>query len=563
MKKNILIYIRTVCFVSLVTVMGPVCAAGANGTTPDAGSVLKDIERNQEKKQLDLPKPDDLEVKQKKDKVGPKIKIKSFEFKGNDNVTTEELEGLIRKYIGQELSTDDIQELSTILNAYYRTKGWLSDITLPDQDVTDGVIRFNIVEAKFGGVSMALGEQETNFYVNPNIVKGIINGHLGSDKALNLKRLDRALLIANDLPGVAVNGVLQAGKKSGETDVAITLKNKSRTSAVISSDNYGASSTGRARAVLDLTYGSPLKIGDKVNLSLLKSEGVDYGRIAYNAPVSNNGLTVGVNASFLQYEVVARQLNSTQARGSSKSVGLEGRYPVVRTKQTNLYASSNFDHRNFRNKSTAATADYDINTLAFGLVGDHFDQWILNGAQNNGSLQLTRGNNLNKVTDGSQGNFTKLNWAYNRNQFLMPNYTLNIRTSGQFANKNLDSSQKFFIGGVNGVRAYPAAEGSGSSGYLASLELKRDLPKNFALSGFYDLGHVKQSQENHNETLGPNNLTYKGFGAQLSWQGPYQSTFSGVIARRIGDNPNPTTTGNDQDGTKKLNVIWLNGAIVF
>ena len=563
MKKNILFHIKTVCIVSLVTVMGPVYAAVADGTTPDAGSVLRDIERNQEKKQLDLPKTEDLELKQKKDKVGPKVKIKSFEFKGNDNVTTEELEGLIRKYIGQELSTDDIQELATILNAYYRTKGWLSDITLPDQDVTDGVIRFNIVEAKFGGVSMALGEQEASFYVNPNIVKGIINGHLGSDKALNLKRLDRALLIANDLPGVAVNGILQAGKKSGETDVAITIKNKPRLTAVVSSDNYGATSTGRARALLDITYGSPFRIGDKVNLSLLKSEGVDYGRIAYNAPVGNNGLTLGVNASFLQYEVVASHLNSTQSRGFSKSVGLEGRYPVLRTKQTNLYATSNLDHKNFKNKSTSPTVEYDVNTFALGLVGDHFDQWVLNGAQNNASLQLTRGNNLKNTIDGSRGNFTKLNWAFNRNQFLIPNYTFNLRTSGQFTDNNLDSSQKFYIGGVSGVRAYPTSEGSGSSGYLASLELKRDLPMNFAVSGFYDLGHVKQSHQNHDSTLGPNTLTYKGVGAQLSWQGPYQSSFSGVIARRIGDNPNPTVTGNDQDGTKRTNVIWVNGAIVF
>lgn len=561
MKKNTLFI--TISSLTITLLSSVNLAYAGTAASPDAGSVLKEIERNQEKKQLDLPKAEDLELKQKKDKVGPKVKIKSFEFKGNDNVTTEELEGLIHKYIGQELSTDDIQELTTILNAYYRTKGWLSDITLPDQDVTDGVIRFNIVEAKFGGVSMALGEQESSFYVNPNVVKGIIDGHLGSDKALNLKQLDRALLIANDLPGVAVNGVLQAGKKSGETDVAITIKNKPRLTAVVSSDNYGAKSTGRARALLDLTYSSPFKIGDKVNLSLLKSEGVDYGRITYNAPVGNNGLTLGVNASFLQYEVISSQLNSTQSRGFSKSLGFEGRYPVLRTKQTNLYATTNLDHKNFKNKSTSPTVEYDVNTFALGLVGDHFDQWVLNGAQNNASLQLTRGNNLKNTTDGSQGNFTKLNWAFSRNQFLIPNYTFNLKTSGQFADNNLDSSQKFYIGGASGVRAYPTSEGSGSSGYLASLELKRDLPMNFALSGFYDLGHVKQSQENHDLTLGPNNLTYKGIGAQLSWQGPYQSIFSGVIARRIGDNPNPTVAGNDQDGTKRTNVIWVNGAIVF
>lgn len=555
----------------LVAIMSSMSAAYAatNQPAPDAGTVLKDIERNQEKKQLDLPKTDEG-IKGKKEKTGTKVKIKSFEFKGNDSVTTEELEKVVAKYIGQELTVDDLQELPVILNAYYREKGWLSDITLPNQDVTNGIVRFNVVEAKFGGADLALQPQDSGYYVNPSIVKGIVDSHMGSDKKLNLKALDRALLIANDLPGVSVKGVLQAGKKSGETDVAVSIKNKPRFTSVVSTDNYGARSTGRARLLGDFTYSSPLRLGDKLNLSLLKTEGVEYGRLSYNVPFGNNGLTVGVNGSFLQYEVVSRDLGkSSHVRGFSKSAGLEARYPVIRTQSTNLYANTNYDFKHFKNKSDVleSQSEYNVNTFTIGLTGDHFDQFILNGASNNASLQLTSGNNQKNTSDGSHGRFNKLNWNYNRNQFVITNYTLNLRASGQFSDSNLDSSQKFYIGGASGVRAYPSSEGSGSSGYLVNLELKRDLPMNFAVSGFYDIGHVKQFEDLGSNTSligqGGNVATYKGVGAQLSWQGPYQSSFSGIVARRIGENPNPTSTGNDQDGTKRSNVVWVNGAIVF
>jgi len=555
----------------LVAIMSSMSAAYAatNQPAPDAGTVLKDIERNQEKKQLDLPKTDEG-IKGKKEKTGTKVKIKSFEFKGNDSVTTEELEKVVAKYIGQELTVDDLQELPVILNAYYREKGWLSDITLPNQDVTNGIVRFNVVEAKFGGADLALQPQDSGYYVNPSIVKGIVDSHMGSDKKLNLKALDRALLIANDLPGVSVKGVLQAGKKSGETDVAVSIKNKPRFTSVVSTDNYGARSTGRARLLGDFTYASPLRLGDKLNLSLLKTEGVEYGRLSYNVPFGNKGLTVGVNGSFLQYEVVSRDLGkSSHVRGFSKSAGLEARYPVIRTQSTNLYANTNYDFKHFKNKSDVleSQSEYNVNTFTIGLTGDHFDQFILNGASNNASLQLTSGNNQKNTSDGSHGRFNKLNWNYNRNQFVITNYTLNLRASGQFSDSNLDSSQKFYIGGASGVRAYPSSEGSGSSGYLVNLELKRDLPMNFAVSGFYDIGHVKQFEDLGSNTSligqGGNVATYKGVGAQLSWQGPYQSSFSGIVARRIGENPNPTSTGNDQDGTKRSNVVWVNGAIVF
>ena len=560
MKINKYSYVKSACVLTLLLGMSSAYAGAA--AKPDAGSVLKDIERNEEKKQLDLPKPDDR-VKSKKEKAGPKVKIKSFEFKGNDNVTTEELQKVISQYVGQELSVDDIEEIPTILNAYYREKGWLSDITLPNQDVTDGTVQFNVTEAKFGGVNLATEGQDSGYYVNPSIVKGIVDAHLSHDNALNLKQLDRAILIANDLSGVKVKGVLQAGQKPGETDVAVSLKNAPRITAVVSSDNYGAKSTGRARLLGDFTYVSPFHIGDKANLSLLKTEGNEYGRLSYNAPLGSKGLTVGVNGSFLQYEVVSDELkNSTQGRGFSKTVGIEARYPVIRTQQTNLYANSNLDHKHFKNKGTSPS-EYDVDTILVGLSGDHFDQWVLNGAQNNAALQLTYGNNQKATDDGSHGNFTKLNWNYSRNQFVMTNYTFIAKASGQFADNNLDSSQKFYIGGASGVRAYPSSEGSGSSGYLVNLELKRDLPMNFAVSGFYDIGHVKQYEDNPVASAGPNNLTYKGLGAQVSWQGPYNSSFSGVVARRIGDNPNPTTAGNDQDGTKRTNVIWVNGAIVF
>ena len=47
--------------------------------------------------------------------------------------------------------------------------------------------------------------------------------------------------------------------------------------------------------------------------------------------------------------------------------------------------------------------------------------------------------------------------------------------SGQMAGGNLDPSEKFYLGGSTGVRAYPSGEAGGSTGQLISLELRRQL----------------------------------------------------------------------------------------
>jgi hemolysin activation/secretion protein len=67
---------------------------------------------------------------------------------------------------------------------------------------------------------------------------------------------------------------------------------------------------------------------------------------------------------------------------------------------------------------------------------------------------------------------------------------------GQVAFKNLDSSQKFILGGPTGVRAYPVGEAPGDEGHAFTLESRFDIPfmPSWAatqLVGFLDAGWVK------------------------------------------------------------------------
>jgi hypothetical protein len=36
-----------------------------------------------------------------------------------------------------------------------------------------------------------------------------------------------------------------------------------------------------------------------------------------------------------------------------------------------------------------------------------------------------------------------------------------------------------------------------------------------------------------------------------------------MVARRLGSNPNPTSTGQDQDGSLVLNRFWLSASVPF
>jgi hemolysin activation/secretion protein len=83
-----------------------------------------------------------------------------------------------------------------------------------------------------------------------------------------------------------------------------------------------------------------------------------------------------------------------------------------------------------------------------------------------------------------------LNFGANRLQHLTAATSILLAVSGQMANKNLDSSEKFLLGGSDGVRAFPQGEGIGDTGYLCKFELHHDFIHGLQGIAFYDDGSV-------------------------------------------------------------------------
>jgi hemolysin activation/secretion protein len=110
-----------------------------------------------------------------------------------------------------------------------------------------------------------------------------------------------------------------------------------------------------------------------------------------------------------------------------------------------------------------------------------------------------------------------VSYGLNRLQSFSDAMQLWVSVAGQQASKNLDSSEKFSLGGVNGVRAYPQSEATGDEGYRATVELRRTLAANLQGTLFYDFGSVRINKN----PFGPaaaneRNLAGAGFGLNAS-----------------------------------------------
>ena len=554
-------------------------AAAEAQTTPDAGQILRQIERDLEVKPLpDLPElPSQAPVIE--ETQAELVLIKHFKFKGNHVLTETDLEVAVAPLTNRSISITELKTCTDLVAALYHQKGYLATATLPEQDITEGEVLIDIVEAVFGGVKFDGSYKKDFKRVKPQVVERYILDKSPKGLVLNQETLDRGLHLLDGLSGIKVESTLQAGEQVGTTDLLVKVKDQPLLSANVTVDNSGGRQTGRNKLTATLAVASPLGYGDALHLTALHAEGTDYGRIAYTLPVGARGLQVGVSGTYMQYNII-KEFSTQNANGYSSSVGLNAQYPLYSNKTSKLNISFDVDAKAFTNLATMGvvegkTSDYRVNVYALTLSGDRADNFLA-GAQNSASINLGGGDvnlngSLNKAADlataHTDGGFARLRWNLSRNQFLTDTISLSLIGSGQFANGNLDSSEKFYLGGVSGVRAYPTSEGSGSEGYLGVVELRKYLPRNLTISTFVDYGHVTQYVNNQdvlgNVLLTINEYDLKGYGVAMGWQGPYNMNVKATYAHRIGSNPYPTANGNDQDGSKRYNVFWLSGGVSF
>jgi hemolysin activation/secretion protein len=551
---------------SLLILMFPAIALAQ----PDAGVLLQQIEKGQPQFLPNKALPSPVELEPLSAPTGLSVTVASFQFSGNSLLSAAQLAPAVASYLNRPLGLVDLNKAAAAVAEAYRQAGWVVRAYLPQQDIKDGVVTIHIVEAVFSGALLD-GVQPKRFSSSTAI--NMIEAAQTKGQNLNADAIDRALLLIDDLPGVTAAGKMRPGSSKGETELALKLGDEPLLRAEAGIDNTGSRSTGSDRFLANLNVNSPLSLGDLLTANVLHTQGSDYLRLGGTMPVGLDGWSAGVNASMLNYRLILPEFAALNVKGTSATVGLEASYPVIRSRMKNLYFKANADQKTFDNQANnAVSSRYYANTLTLALSGNLFDN-LGGGGVNSGSLSLVNGVlNLNGspsqgpdlITTQAAGHYTKLRYAAKRQQAVTENLSLFASLSGQMANKNLDSSEKFYLGGAEGVRAYPAAEGGGSNGQMINLELRRKLDKGYSLTGFYDYGHVTVNR--NNSFIGAtalNNYSLEGAGLALAWQADFGLTAKLTWARRIGSNPNPTATGQDQDGSRIRDRLWASVMMPF
>lgn len=490
---------------------------------PDAGQSIREIQTKpptlppRQTLELNLPDTPDTNPTTR----GPTMQVTQFKLTGNQAIRSADLLPLLADLQHRTVSFGELQAAVGRITLFYRQKGYpLARAYLPAQDVENGVVTIAVLEGHFGEVKLNNASRISDGTLAAPL-RALKNGG-----AVRAGTLERSLLLLQETPGVKVQSTLKPGTAVGASDVVVDARSAPMVSGQVDLDNYGNRFTGEYRLGSTLNLASPLGIGDQASMRIMGSdEDQHYYRAAYQLPIGPWATQIGVAYSDMNYHL-AKNFDNLDASGNAKIASVFVQQPLIRTRNFSLTAQLQFDNK--RLKDDIDLYDYKSNkhssVVTASLNGNARDNFLGGGsnafslAWSQGSLTLDnpQDKNLDDQTAKTRGTFHKINPSVVRLQRLTDRISLYGQIQGQWADGNLDSSEKISLGGAYGVRAYPEGEAQGDQGYVANVELRYALTEIVQLFTFVDHGEVRLNKDTWADGENHRSLSATGVGSTLS-----------------------------------------------
>ncbi len=557
----------------LVCLLFALCTSAFAQATPDAGSISRDFERSG--KVIELPRPPTLPVVKdiatapSTEKEGPRFHVSSFKISGVTAFPIDELQKLLSDLTTKDVSLGELQQALERLSQYYHQHGYfVARAYLPAQDIQDGIVAITVLE---GTVNEIVVRPAGELRLNKAIIENTMRAALPADAVVRAEPIERGLLLMYDLSGIEAHSTLSPGSEVGTSTLTLEVNEGPLLSGSVDADNFGNRYSGQNHLGGTVNVNNPSGIGDQLVLRAAAALDTSNARLSYQIPVGTSGLKLGVDYAATQYALCC-EFAALDAKGHARELAGHASYPFARSRSFNLFGSLSYGHQRFFNSANSVTTSnsrLDSTTLALrGNSQDDFGE----GGMTDFSLSATDGQlNLDGVpadraqdtaTARTHGRYQKTNYALARQQRFGNALSLKGSVSGQFASKNLNSAEKFVLGGIYGVRAYPTGEASGDEGWLATGEIAYQFDSSVELSGFVDHGEVvvhKNVWPGANVGLPfiKNRYSLSGAGVGLKWSRPDNYFLRGVLAFPIGENTGRDIHGNDADGKHASSRLWL------
>ncbi len=390
---------------------------------------------------------------------------------------TAQLESRLKPFLGRPLRACDLIEIKREIILYYRDRNHpLTTVQIPEQDITDGVVKVVVSQSKLDTVKV-YGNRYFSKEVFSNAIK-IKKGQPIDENILlnNLNFINRNPFHRADL-------IYSPGSESNTTDVEVIVKDRFPLSVYAGVDNTGLAHIERTRLFAGYNWGNVFGLGHMLSMQYSMAPDpykFDAITVSYTAPLSiQHVLLLWGGYS----RVNAKIPFSAKTHGRSTQASVRYDIPIAPSPWLLHEILCGFDFKRSNN-----TIEFVEN---FPMIGQEVNL-----------TQFMVGYNLgyehcqNKVGFDFQLFFSPFTWLPNQStrdfktlnpsskptyvygrstlnyKRLMPKgFVWNLLISGQVSSASLLPSEEFGLGGFATVRGYEERQLNGDDGLLAKTEI--------------------------------------------------------------------------------------------
>jgi hemolysin activation/secretion protein len=416
---------------------------------------------------------------------------------------------------GRPVSGADLFAAASELEAAYARAGFvLARVVLPPQKLDDGsVLRLVVIDGYIERLETKNLPERVRDRVNAIVAP------LVGQRRLNLREIERRLLLAGDIPGVVLRSTLAPGSATGAAVLALEA-NYQPVNGLLTLDNSLPTSIGTWTLGAGLDVSSVFGLGELFYLRVLGNpNGGDNGFFTANPlnrtlaggvvlPLGSDGVTLNVEGTQARTAPIST-IAGLQATSLFERLSTRLRYAWLRSRQANVSVEAAFDVQSdsqdvIFDGTTVPLSQDRLRVLRANSDGDYLAPWggIMSGhfstsfglaglGARSAAEALASGVPLSR--QGANANFSKVEASVNYSQAVYREIFLSLNARAQYSfGQALLRSEQIGIASPAGLSTFDVGTLQGDSGYVLRAELSRsfELPTMLENIGFVATPYV-------------------------------------------------------------------------
>ena len=277
----------------------------------------------------------------------PRFAIKRFVLEGNTLLKPEAVERIVAPYAGEQKDFSNIQHALESVEQAYRDIGYgMVQVTLPEQDITQGEIRFKVNEVRVGKVRV-----EGNAHFDETNIRRSLPA-LREGVPPNSRQMEASLAVANENPAKQTTVLLRSAQTEDEVDAIVKVVDDKFWKVGASIDNTGNASTGVYRLGTSFQHANLFNRDHSLTAQFITSPG-HYGDVkiygvGYHIPLYSLGSSIDIVGGYSNVNSGTVQ-NLFTVSGAGTILGLRYNQNLTQIGDYEHKLVYGFDYRAYQN----------------------------------------------------------------------------------------------------------------------------------------------------------------------------------------------------------------------